>query len=172
MPIIFHDTSLEIRTITSDDLDTVLAVYRQCEDFLALCPVPVASMEMVLKDIEISQGGGGLFCGIFTSAGEMIGVIDYVPANYEGDPSHAYLSLLMLAAPWRNMGIGRQVVDIIENEIMKDPRVTAILAGVQVNNPLAVKFWQRQGYRIVSGPKLLNDQTMVYDLRKDIVRQV
>jgi ribosomal protein S18 acetylase RimI-like enzyme len=168
MVISIREYALEIRPITPDNLEAVLEVYLQCEDFLALCPVPDASMEMVLKDIEISKGEGGIYCGIFTEAGEMIGILDYVPGNYQGDPDNAYLALLMLAAPFRNRGFGKAVVEAFEDEVRKDERVKTVLAGVQVNNPKAVRFWQRQGYRIVSGPKLF-DQTMVYDLRKDLI---
>ena len=163
-----REHSLEIRPITQNDLEAVLEVYRQCEDFLALGPVPVASMEMVLKDIEISQGEGGIFCGIFTTDGKMIGVIDYVSGNYKGDAHTACLSLLMIASPFRKQGLGKVVVEALENEIRKDVQVRAILSGVQVNNPQAVQFWQRQGYRIVSGPKLMPDQTTVFDLRKEL----
>jgi ribosomal protein S18 acetylase RimI-like enzyme len=168
MSISIREYSLEIRPITEDDLETVLEVYRQCEDFLALGPVPAASMEMVLKDIEISKGEGGIYCGIFKAAGEMIGILDYVPGNYQGDTHNAYLSLLMLAAPFRNHGMGKAVVEAFETEIRKDEQVKIILAGVQVNNPQAVRFWQRQGYRIVGGPKLMDDQTMVFDLRRNL----
>ena len=168
MSISIREYSLEIRPITEDDLETVLEVYRQCEDFLALGPVPSASMEMVLKDIEISKGEGGIYCGIFNSAEEIIGILDYVPGNYQGDQHTAYLSLLMFAAPFRNQGMGKAVVEAFEDEIRKDEKVRAILAGVQVNNPKAVRFWQRQGYRIVGGPKLMRDQTMVFDLRRDL----
>jgi hypothetical protein len=55
--------SLEIRSVTQDDLDSVLAVYQQCEDFLALGPVAEASMQMVLKDIELSKDAGGWYWG-------------------------------------------------------------------------------------------------------------
>ncbi len=162
-----REYSLEIRTITQDDLDAVLDVYQQCEDFLALGPVPTASMEMVRKDIEISQRQGGVFCGIYTADGKMIGVVDYVPSNFEGDAHLAFLSLLMIAGSFRKQGIGKAVVKAIENEIKKDAQVMAILSGVQVNNPQAVQFWQKNGYRIVSGPELLPDQTTVFGLRKD-----
>ena len=101
--------SLEIRPVTHADLSAVLDVYRQCEDFLALGPEPAASMEMVLRDIETSQREGGLFCGIFEANSSMIGVIDYVFGNFEGDPRLAFLSLLMIAAPHRNQGIGQAV---------------------------------------------------------------
>ena len=80
----------------------------------------------------------------------------------------AYLSLLMIAAPWRNKGVGQAVVTAFEKEIRKDPRVKTILAGVQVNNPGAIRFWQRQGFRITSGPILYPDQTTAFDLRKDL----
>lgn len=168
MSILIPTYSLEIRPISQDELDDVLHVYRQCEDFLALGPVPIASMKMVLKDLEISKEEGGIFCGIYRTDGSMIGVIDYVPSNYQGDKHTAYLSLLMIAAAYRSKGIGKAVVEAIEQEIQKDPAIHTILAGVQVNNPQAVKFWQRSGYRIISGPELMPDQTTAYGLEKDL----
>ena len=171
MKIEIPDRSLEIHPIAQDDLDAVLAVYKQCEDFLALGPVSTASMEMVLKDIEISKNAGGVFCGIYTADGKMIGVIDYVPGDYNGEPDTAFLELLMIAAPYRKRGIGKAVVKAFENGVGKDPKVSKILAGVQVNNPQAVRFWQAIGYRIVSEPKLQPDQTTTVGLRKDLARR-
>lgn len=168
MTIQIPENSLEIRPVIEDDLEAVLDVYRQCEDFLALGPVSTASMEMVLADIEISKGEGGAFCGIYNANGKMIGVIDYVLSNFEGEPETAFLSLLMIASPFRRLGIGEAVVEAIEKEIKKDPQVRTIRSGVQVNNPQAVKFWQRLGYRIVSGPKLMPDRTTVFGLLKDL----
>lgn len=168
MTIVVREHSLVIHLITQDDLDQVLAVYQQCEDFLALGPVPTASMEMVLKDIEISQAENGVFCGIYTADGQMIGIIDYVPSNYRGEPDTAFLELLMIAERFRKLSIGKAVVEAVENEIRKDPKVSTILSGVQVNNPQAAQFWQRNGYRIVSQPRLHPDQTIAVDLRKDL----
>jgi ribosomal protein S18 acetylase RimI-like enzyme len=160
---------LEIRPVTQDDMEAVLEVYQQCEDFLALGPVATASMKMVLKDLEISLGMGGIFCGIHNEDGIMIGVVDYVLNNYEGDLQAGYLSLLMLAESFRKHGIGKTVLDAIENEIRKDVQVTKILLGVQVNNPQALQFWQRNGYRITGGSKLMPDTTTVFDMQKDLV---
>ena len=172
MTIVVKNYSIEIHPIAQDDLDAVLEVYRQCEDFLALGPVSAASMEMVLKDLEISQAEHGIFCGIYTATGKMIGIIDYVPSNYRGAPDTAFLELLMIATAFRKQGIGQAVVEAIETEIRKDPKVHSILSGVQVNNPQAVQFWQRNGYRIVSEPKLHADQTIAVDLRKDFCENV
>jgi ribosomal protein S18 acetylase RimI-like enzyme len=163
-----HSTCLEIRPVTPDTLQAVLEVYRGCEDFLALGPVATASMEMVLSDLELSKSIGATFCGIHIPDGTMIGVLDYVPSGYQGNPQAAYLSLLMIAAPWRSQGIGDAVVAAVEAEIKKDASVTVILAGVQVNNPKAIRFWQRHGYRISSEPKLYPDGTTAVDLQKDI----
>ena len=102
-------------------MDAVLDVYYQCEDFLALGPVPTASMEMVLKDIELSKADSGVYYGIYTTAGEMIGVLDYVPANNKGEPHTAFLELLMIAAPFRKHGLGKAVVKAFEAEVRKMP---------------------------------------------------
>jgi cytidine deaminase len=166
--IVIPNHNLEIHPIQPGNVESVLDVYRQCEDFLALGPVSTASMEMVLKDLEISQSEGGIFCGIYRADGKMIAVVDYVPSNFEGNPQTAYLSLLMIAAPFRNQGIGQAILEAIENEIKKDAEIRTIRAGVQVNNPQAIWFWQKKGYQIVSGPKLMPDQTTVFDLRKDL----
>jgi ribosomal protein S18 acetylase RimI-like enzyme len=141
------DKYLEINPVTQDNLDEVLEVYQQCEDFLALGPVATASIEMVLKDLEISKNQGGIFCGIRTPDGKMIGVVDYVPNGYQENPQAAYLSLLMIASSYRNHGIGNAVVNAIEDEIKKDALATVIFSGVQINNPEAMRFWQRKGYR-------------------------
>jgi ribosomal protein S18 acetylase RimI-like enzyme len=125
-------------------------------------------MEMVRKDIEGSRREGGVYCGLIAADGTMIGVVDYIPGDYEGDSSAAFLSLLMIAGPYRSRGIGTAAVEAMENEIRKNARVTTILAGVQVNNPRAVRFWQRNGYRIVSGPELMPDRTIAFRLRKVI----
>lgn len=167
IPIV-HDQARKIRPVTQADLNAIFAVYRQCEDFLALGPQPRASTEMVLKDLEVSQSEGGNFCGIYTVDGEMVGVVDYIPCDFEGEPSQAFISLLMIAQAFRMQGIGEAVVAAIEAEIMKNAEVKTILSGVQVNNPDAIRFWERNGYFIAGGPEELPDQTTAYRLQKDL----
>ena len=165
--MLIRDDSFEVRTITQDDFGAVLEVYRQCEDFLALGPESTASMEMVVKDIEISQRESGVFCGVFAADSGMIGIVDFVPGNFKGDPHIAFISLLMIAPSFRNQGIGAKIVELVENEIRKDAQVTAIVSAVQVNNTEGLRFWQKHGYRIVGGPELQPDQTTTFRLRKD-----
>ena len=156
-----------IRPVDEQDMDAILAVYRQCEDFLSLGPVPHASARMVLDDFSISRDEGGTFCGIFAQ-NEMIGVVDFVPGGFEGIPEDAYLSLLMLAQCHRRKGLGKKIVEAVEAQILKNAAIRRIRAGVQVNNAPAVAFWQSLGYRIVSGPETMPDTTVVYGLLKQV----
>ncbi len=154
---------------SESDLSAILEVYRQCEDFLALGPVPVASMEMVQSDLKQSEEEGGIFCLICSAqTGEVWGILDYILAGFEGDPQLACLHLLMIAAPHRGKGLGAAVVQWLEAEIRRDGRARAIDSGVQVNNPDAIRFWQRMGYRIVSGATPMPDETVVYQLWKAV----
>jgi hypothetical protein len=90
--MILRIDTLTIRPITPAEINAVFAVYQQCEDFLALGPEPTASMTMVQKDFELSQSEGGIFCGIYATDENMIGIVDYIPKNFEGKPSVAFLS--------------------------------------------------------------------------------
>lgn len=161
-----------IRPVGQAEVSQVLDVYRQCEDFLALGPQPAASMGMVLDDMRHSREEGGIYCGIFHRSElgpeRMIGIVDYVPAGFGGVPGHAFLSLLMIAASHRSHGIGGQVVHFVEEIIRRNPEIRSIFCGVQINNPAAQRFWERQGYSILSGPEVLPDTTVVYLLRKDL----
>jgi RimJ/RimL family protein N-acetyltransferase len=123
---------------------------------------------MVEQDIADSQQIGGIFNGVYLADGTLIGVVDFVPQGWAGDPQCAYLSLLMIAQPYRGQGIGAAVVQLIEGKIRENPGITTIHAGVQVNNPGAIRFWERHGYHIVSGPELHPDQTTAFRLRKDL----
>ena len=98
----------------------------------------------------------------------MAGIIDYVPENYEGDPKESLPGPADDRGALPEPGLGQAVVKAFEDEIRKDARIKTIMSGVQVNNPQAIMFWQRQGYRIVSGPILHPDQTTAFDLRKDL----
>jgi ribosomal protein S18 acetylase RimI-like enzyme len=151
------------------ELEQVLAVYRQCEDFLALGPIATASLEMIAADLALSRHKGGTFCAIEgLESGEMVGVVDFVCGGFEGDPELAFLSLLMIAAPHRNRGLGAAVVRGVEDAIRDDSRARAIRSGVQANNPGGIRFWQRMGYHIISGAEPLADGTVAFNLWKKI----
>jgi ribosomal protein S18 acetylase RimI-like enzyme len=158
-----------IRKVDEKDIDEIFDVYKNCEDFLSLGPVPRASKNMILDDFKISEEEGGVFCGIFIK-GKMIGVIDFILSNFDGNDCHAYLSLLMISAGHRRNGMGKDVVKAVEAEILKNHSISSILAGVQTNNKPAIDFWDKMGYKIVSEPQLLPDRTIAFKLQKDIFK--
>ena len=162
-----HD-SLEIRPITESELEDVLDVYRRCEDFLALGPELRASAAMVLHDIETSRSEKGIFCGIYVPDKRLIGVVDYIPFNFNGVDSVAFISLVMIVASRRNRGIGTKILRLVESKIRSVGRAGEIRTAVQLNNPAALRFWQRNGYRIYGKPERRPDQTIVSYLRKEL----
>lgn len=154
--------------VQADEWESVLTVYRQCEDFLALTPQPHATMQIVDEDRALSERAGGMFCGIYQRDGSMMGIVDVILRGFEGDPSAAFIELIMIAAPFRTKGLGAAVVKAVESEIARDSQVTSILLAVMVNNPQAIRFWEQQGYTRSSGPHAEPDGTTVWRYLKQI----
>jgi ribosomal protein S18 acetylase RimI-like enzyme len=159
-----------ISPLDEKDLENILAVYQQCEDFLALGPQRYASTEMVKDDLAHSQQEAGAFCGIYLPEQGLVGVVDYLPAFFEGHPEQAFISLLMIARPFRGQGLGQAVVNWLETQIREQQGVETVLSAVQVNNSSALRFWKKQGYRIEAGPSLQPDGTTVFLLRKELMK--
>jgi ribosomal protein S18 acetylase RimI-like enzyme len=157
-----------VHAITHDQLASTLEVYKQCEDFLSLGPVPTASMAMVLADIEHSRQNGGTYCGIWRHRSE-VGVLDF---NAKAGPRTAFLSLLMIAKPYRNQGIGTSVLEALVTHLRATYRARVLKSGVQVNNPLAIAFWRKHGFDLDSTARQMHDGTTVYSMSKVISRDV
>jgi ribosomal protein S18 acetylase RimI-like enzyme len=168
MAILTRGKFCEIRPVGREAADALLGVYRACEDFLGLGPQSKADMAVVLKDLDGSRKLGGVFCSIHDATGGMIGVVDFTPGGFEGQPGVAFVSLLMVVPDLRGRGIGTEAVELVEREIGRDPLVTMIHSAVQVNNPDAQRFWLRRGYRIIGGPEARPDGTTVLNLQKDV----
>ena len=160
---------IDIRKITPDDYPAIHEVYRQCEDFLALGPASKASMDMVIADIREAKAESGIYSGIFYGK-MMVGVVSYIPSHFEFRLLDAYILLMMIIPAYQRKGIGGEVLGRIEKEICAHARIRSILCSVQVNNPDAIRFWEKQSYKIFDGPELRPDKTTVYHLRKEIER--
>ena len=157
--------NLEIRDIDIEDAGTILEVYIQCEDFLSLGPEPKATRDMVVEDIKTAEREGGIFRGIYLD-GKLIGVVSYISAGFEGNDEAAFISLLMIAAPFRRKGRGTNIVQSIEKQILTDTGISTVFSAVQVKNIDAQRFWKRNGYHIIGGPESRPDGTVVFRLSK------
>lgn len=99
----------------------------------------------------------------------MLGIVDFVAQGYEENPLHAFIELLMIAKPYRGKGLGAAIVARVEAEIKgQNPTVACIYAAVQVNNPLALKFWENRGYSADMHAEQQPDGTTTYRLQKDL----
>jgi ribosomal protein S18 acetylase RimI-like enzyme len=165
---VIRTSHCSIDMVSESDLDAVLDVYRGCVDFLAFGPEPTASMRMVQSDLELSKTEGGTYCGIRDAAGRMIGVVDFVANDFEGIQDHGFLSLLIISASHRGMGIGTEVVAAVERKMVRECGVRTILSAVQTNNQRAIEFWQKMGFSVASEPQPQLDGTVTYRLRKDL----
>lgn len=152
--------------VNESHLPQLLQLYRQCEDFLSLGPNPHASVEMVLTDLALSHQQGGIFYGIFQGK-NLVGVLDLIGSGFQGEVSRAYLELFMIAPPFRGRGLGKHILAMVENQL-RSTGATTLEADVQVNNPQALRFWQREGFLPVSQPQLQEDGTTTIHLVKPL----
>ncbi len=146
------------------DAARVLPVYQACEDFLALGPVATASLEMVQTDLRHSEQLGSQFFGIFLPGDvHMAGILDVLPSGWDGDPTSAFLELLMIGAPYRGQGLGHAVVEWLAGHL-RACGMRRVASGVQANNPGAIRFWLRHCFLITAPAALMPDTTTAYPL--------
>jgi ribosomal protein S18 acetylase RimI-like enzyme len=162
---LFKTKDLIVRPFSDDDLPAVLEVYRQSEDFLSLTPHPIASLEMVKEDAEQAVKEGGLYC-VIADRRQIIGVMDF--AQQRGGPNTSFLALLMIAKPFRRNHYGEATMKSFEKYLVKNYKSKILKAGVMVNNPLAIKFWERTGFDIDRTPEPRPDGTTIYRMSKNI----
>jgi RimJ/RimL family protein N-acetyltransferase len=163
---LFTAGELTIRPYTEADIPAILEVYLRNEDFLSLGPHPTASLKMVRDDIAQSLEEKGLFCVIVNRESQIIGLMDFAPRR--GADGASFLALLMIAAPFRNSGCGKIIMDAFEKYLVKTYHTTVLKAGVMVNNPRAIRFWERTGFSLNRTPELLPDKTTIFRMSKNI----
>ncbi len=177
-----ENEKFRFRPLSEADLPELLALYRQCEDFLALGPAATASEQMVLADVALTRPQGGVYGGIYIQQGDdwvLAGVLDVIP-DYGGEAGCAELELLMLGAPFRGQGLGAAVVDWLfhqpaaelwgASKLQPPPRlpIRRWVAGVQANNPKAIRFWQRMGFHITGPARWHDDGTIAYPMKREL----
>ena len=165
--VLFRTNNLFCSPSSPDELPPILEVYRQCEDFLSLGPIPKASLEMVKNDIRLSRKERGIFCCIYDSTSQIIGILDFIPQTENRDTS--FLSLLIISAPLRRKGYGKQLLEGLERYLKATYGTQLIKSAVQTNNSDAIQFWKRTGFNIDNKPVQRPDGTVVYPMHKMII---
>ncbi len=95
--------------------------------------------------------------------GSCVGILDYIP-GYNRDPGAAFIELLMLARPYRGRGLGKAAVEWLLPALSGEGCQKRLYAAVQTNNPGAIRFWQRLGFRITGPAALQPDGTETYPI--------
>jgi RimJ/RimL family protein N-acetyltransferase len=141
---------LGITSMKPEDYEEAAEVYRQSRHYL----VDISGEspentgpELVKKEAAEADEHGAVFATIRVKEnGRMVGVTAYQSSGYQGDPTCAWIALLMIAEPFQRLGYGSEACGIIENEILGNIGVRTIKLGVLANNPSALAFWNEMGY--------------------------
>ena len=161
---------LEMRPLGARDYVAAVQVYRQTPRFIVelngRSPDSIG-LEMVEEDAAQAANHGATFAGLFLrESGQMIGVADYVPSGYGGQPNRAWIALLLIAEPYQRQGYGTEAYRLIEETVFADPDVQTLGLGVLVNNGPALGFWRAMGYERVGSTVQDRDERDVVMLQK------
>ncbi len=73
----------------------------------------------------------------------------------------------MIAAPYRGRGLGERAVRWLASTLGGAAGQVRLHAAVQTNNPDAIRFWQRLGFRITGPAALQADGTVTYPIERE-----
>lgn len=153
--MILKGDGFEIRPLTACKLDAAVQVYRQAGGDDRRDPQRKITGLDVLEDIDLSRQEGGLVCGIYDTNDEMVGVVEFVPADFGGRSDSACIRSFKVAGPYRSRGLGVKVLKLLEGEFKKDARVRLLWAGFDENCPTQQAFAARHGFRAATQEDLL-----------------
>jgi RimJ/RimL family protein N-acetyltransferase len=161
---------LEMRALKARDYPAVVEIYRQTPHFIVELngrPADTIGLEMVEEDAAQAANHGATFAGFFLrESNQMIGVADYVPSGYGGQPNRAWIALLLIAEPYHRQGYGTEAYRLIEEVIFANPDVQTLGLGGLVNNGPALGFWRAMGYERVGSTVQDRDGRDVVMLQK------
>lgn len=144
---------LVIKSLSQADADNVLKVYEGSKDFFDLQTTEELSGELVRSDMAAIQKQGGEFAGIFDRASnELIGVIAFVPKNFQGQADYAWINLLLIRDSDRRQGFGREAYQAIEQFIFDDQTVKRIGCTLLPQFDPSLKFAEALGFERAGGP--------------------
>jgi RimJ/RimL family protein N-acetyltransferase len=144
---------LIIKSLSQLDADNVLKVYEGSKDFFDLQTTEELSGDLIRSEIEATEKQGGGFVGIFDrAANELIGVIAFVPKNFQSQADYAWINLLLIREADRRRGFGREAYQSIEQYIFSDQSVKRIGCTLLPQYDPSLKFAEALGFERAGGP--------------------
>ena len=140
---------LVINPLSPSDYTEAAEIYNDSQHFIVeISGETATALELVTKEAAEAQTHNAIFAGIKLKKNRrMIGIASYIPAGYKGQPSQAWLALLLIAERFHRYGYGSEAYKLIEETIFINPEVCSIRLGVLANNLTGFQFWQKKGYQ-------------------------
>ncbi len=138
----FASQNYNITVAGAKDGEALAAVYNSNSAFLVNhLGVSAVSAAWVRGEMGEMEASGFSSCKIVEmKSGKTVGLIDFKPGE------EAYLSLLMVAGPFKNTGVGTEVffafLNFVQSNGGKRIRIDVALHGDEA----AYKFWQGKGF--------------------------
>jgi len=134
---------IPLREATHDDVALLLSLIHQSfEEYRTLLDPPSGAHRETLDTVRQKMVEGGAF--IAWVGDEAVGCVIYEPRE-----SALYLGRLAVLPMYRKQGIGRRLVEAVENRA-RDLQLPKITLGVRMQLPGNRAFFERLGYQVIA----------------------
>lgn len=134
---------IEIRESTSEEWPIVHSIMREAfEEYRGVLHPPSGALREELEDTirKVSGRGGGVIAFL---DGTAVG-----SAQFYGEQHYMYIGRISVASGARGLGIGKQIVQYLENLAVERGRPEVRLE-VRLSIPSNVLFYERLGYNVL-----------------------
>jgi len=134
-----------LQPVSADDAPLIQQVYQASPKHFERIAMEVPTLADVEREVEAILADPNRRAYLILNAEGPVGYLDY-KLHYP-DKNDAIITLILIAEPFRGKGYGKLAV--ADLEAMLYHRVERLFAAVYGDNPSAVAFWKRLGYRFL-----------------------
>ena len=139
----------DVRRLHDSDADSILKLCEGNTQFYRYCKAR-PSKEQVLKDLHITPPGIDLsdkyYLGFYRE-GTLAAVMDLIDGYPE--PDEAFIGFFMMKKELQGQQIGSAIIGETA-AYLKTVGKTAILLGIDKENPQSVHFWKKNGFIVIT----------------------
>ena len=138
---------LNVRLLSESDVLELQAFLDLFDGFFMLCEGEKGSAEGILKSCPPSKDPlqDKFVLGIYENE-QLMGLIDLIQ-NYPAENTWT-IGYLLIHPKYRSQGKGRSVVENVASAL-RQVQGTKMRCGVQEQNPQALNFWTKCGFKVV-----------------------
>ena len=135
-----------VRRLTTEEIPTVYALYRENDLYYQYCP-PFVTEQSIMRDMQALPPGKGMddkhYIGYYDGE-EMVAVMDLITAY--PDEKTAFIGFFMTAVQVQDMGVGSRLIQDL-CDFLKSIGYEKIRLGWVKGNPQAEHFWHKNGFQ-------------------------